>query len=188
MAKFNALCLNFSFLELSVLMQAAATFQRLGSSRRARMLWKKCLSIDRLCLPALKNIAICDTLVSADHGQTLLSWKSYCEVLYSHAIAADDPRVSAQAGRSSIGISRRPSRTDLSGMTRTRRRTLRAGAERLIDLLNSPGMLREFVTHKQAEFLNRWFEIRTSVLLLGCDRSLEKNKAAEGGKKKERDG
>ncbi|MBN2202409.1 bacterial transcriptional activator domain-containing protein [bacterium] len=170
-------------LELSVHMKAAGGFHRLGRLDRAREIWRNCLSIDRLCLPALKNIAVADTLVSSDHGRTLLSWKSYCEVLYFHAIAADNPRVSA-ADRSVFH--RDFASAFANGFLwdgRDKTPDHKGRGRKLIDLLNSPGSLQEFVVHKQAEFLNRWFEIRTPVILLGCDRSLQKSRPPEGNGK-----
>ncbi|MBN1894606.1 hypothetical protein JW906_08925 [bacterium] len=169
---------ELQMLEQSVLMQAAETMHRIGRMEQARHLWQKCLSIDRLFLPALKNIAVGGALSAKDHAQTLLSWKSYCEVLYFHAIAADHPRVSAKER----AIFHRDYASAFANgflLDDDEQNQAQEGrGRRFIDLLNSPGMLREFVAHKKAEFLNRWFEMQTPVMLLGGDRTLQKKKGA----------
>ena len=158
-------------LRFSVLSQVAETWHRLGRHRIARDLWRRTLTLDPLCLPALKNIAVSDTLAAGDHARVLQSWKAYCEVLYYHAIAGGSARLSARlraefhslyASAFAYGYVQE----DRESASRDDDR-----ARKFLRLLNSPGSLREYVQHRCAELLNRRFEIRTPTLFLGASRT-----------------
>lgn len=163
-------------LQLAVFNRAAETRHRLGRHHEARQFWRRCLSLDPLCLPILNNMAVSETLDAGDHARILQSWKSYCEVLYFHAIAAGAPRLSSRA-RSDFHALYATAFTQ--GFINQEEASVRQDSERgrkFVRLLNQPGCLREFLEHRCAELLNRRFEIRTPTLLLGVGRMAGREK------------
>lgn len=170
---------EFRLLRIQLYMQAADTMYFMGKRDIAKKFWMECLNLDRLFLPALKNIAVYNMVTGQDHNRTLQGWKNYVEVLYFHAIAGLDPGISAAdragfhrdfASAFTHGFIYIPEREkDESSKQENEDRR-----KKFVDLLNNPGSLREFVEHKRAEFLNRWFEIRSPTLLLGVPRTGKK--------------
>jgi hypothetical protein len=165
--------------------QAAELLYRVGKRQNARELWNRILTIDRLNLNALKNIAVHDSLHRDDIALTLFSWKAYCEMLYYHAIFWQDPYSHLEKRvefHRSFSTSYAPafSRYETGKM---KDKDTKIQELDFIELINRPGQLREFITHKFAEYFNRKLDYTTPTLVLGVERNVhqETRKQARDG-------
>jgi tetratricopeptide (TPR) repeat protein len=157
-------------LQFNLLSQAAETYWRLGRFTEARSIWQKCLSLDRLSIPALTNLAVNDTISAVDHAQTLKSWMDCSEALYFLAVAAGTPRM-ASAQR--VGFHQRYASACSGGAFQDQKDQDEDPdwGTKVMELLNAPGRLSDFIAHKLAELLNRRLAISTPTLLLGVPRT-----------------
>ena len=148
----------------------AEALHRFGRRAEARQVWCVLLRNEALNARLLQNVAVSDS-VDGDAGRTLLSWRSYVELLYFNAVMAGTPRAGAEARAAchrEFGAAYAPLFVSAGG----------GGwpgppvdEPALLGFLSSPARLRLFVRHTFLAFVNQRLSFSSPPLAIGVART-----------------
>jgi len=163
-------CPAIQTLETMVISRASLLFFRLEHFDKARDLWNRLLWIDSMNLSALNNLAVWHSMFEKDHAAVLLGWKKYCETLYFYDVVLNNPKEHAiqradfhknMASAYSCGYIFETGQSDKKADNK----------DAFISLINRPGSLDEFVSHKLLEMFNEKLTFSSPTLFIGVERN-----------------
>lgn len=162
-------------------MHIAELYYRLEKGEKAEDYWKKVMLLDPFNHESLYNLAVCRMVYTKDQGAILSGWKQYAELLYLKGILLKSPRKFAESRiefHNSFGSSFSIPylRQELSPKNSV-------NPDSFLSLLNTPGRLKEYLSHKLAAFLNQRILFSVPNLLLGVERTASPDKLEEAANK-----
>jgi len=161
----------FQALQSFVWGRQAEVYYRLGKRGKARHCWNTILKGDRLNLPALKDVAVCD-FYERDVSRVLCSWRAYCAMLYHYAIVMGTPRYMAKERaefHEDFASAYAPGFLSANKLDNEWYKTVDPDAA--ISFFRSPGRMRAYFDHKLLAYANRKLDFSSPPLILGITRT-----------------